>query len=153
MLVGLFLQMPSLEDIGPMAHLCTLCLLHMDEVPGTQVIMIRAPERPTLVMMIDIPSCAFFLTRRIRCRGQWTTIVDESSVILSYWQASDLPIRNKVMKLVSRVWTNNYIPHILVIGHCALYNYKEAGLIPGLRPANERRHYKVTPFFIGWAQT
>ena len=26
-------------------------------------------------------------------------------------------------------------------------------LILGLRPANERRRYKVTPFLIGWAQT
>ena len=28
-----------------------------------------------------------------------------------------------------------------------------AGLILGLRPANEMRRYKVTPFLIGWAQT
>ena len=27
------------------------------------------------------------------------------------------------------------------------------GLILGLRPANERRRYKVTPSHIGWAQT
>ena len=27
------------------------------------------------------------------------------------------------------------------------------GLILGLRPANERRRYKVTPSLIGWAQT
>ena len=27
------------------------------------------------------------------------------------------------------------------------------GLILGLRPANERRHYKVTPSLIGWART
>ena len=27
------------------------------------------------------------------------------------------------------------------------------GLILGLRPANERRRYFVTPFLIGWAQT
>ena len=27
------------------------------------------------------------------------------------------------------------------------------GLILGLRPANERRRYKVTPSQIGWAQT
>ena len=26
-------------------------------------------------------------------------------------------------------------------------------MIPGLRPANERRRYKVTPSLIGWAQT
>ena len=28
-----------------------------------------------------------------------------------------------------------------------------AGLILGLRPANERRRYKVTPSLIVWAQT
>ena len=28
-----------------------------------------------------------------------------------------------------------------------------SGLIPSLRPANERRRYKVTPSVIGWAQT
>ena len=28
-----------------------------------------------------------------------------------------------------------------------------SGLILGLRPANERRRYKVTPSLIGWAQT
>ena len=32
-------------------------------------------------------------------------------------------------------------------------NYVYTGLIPGLRPANERRRYKVTPSLIGWAQT
>ena len=28
-----------------------------------------------------------------------------------------------------------------------------SGLILGLRPANEKRRYKVTPSLIGWAQT
>ena len=28
-----------------------------------------------------------------------------------------------------------------------------AGLILGLRPANERRRYKITPSLIGWSQT
>ena len=28
-----------------------------------------------------------------------------------------------------------------------------SGMILGLRPANERRRYKVTPSLIGWAQT
>ena len=35
-----------------------------------------------------------------------------------------------------------------------VYNKTESlGLILGLRPANERRHYKVTSSLIGWAQT
>ena len=33
-----------------------------------------------------------------------------------------------------------------------VFNVKVARLIPGLRPANERRRYKVTPSLIGWAQ-
>ena len=31
--------------------------------------------------------------------------------------------------------------------------YAFTGLILGLRPANERRRYKVTTSLIGWAQT
>ena len=31
--------------------------------------------------------------------------------------------------------------------------YVSSGLILGLRPANERRRYKVTPSLIGWDQT
>ena len=34
-----------------------------------------------------------------------------------------------------------------------LYNSYDAGLILGLRPANERRRYFVTTSLIGWAQT
>ena len=34
-----------------------------------------------------------------------------------------------------------------------LVQYMYTGLILGLRPVNERRLYKVTPSFIGWAQT
>ena len=30
---------------------------------------------------------------------------------------------------------------------------EKPGLILGLRPANERRRYKVTPSLIGWVQT
>ena len=32
-------------------------------------------------------------------------------------------------------------------------NIATVGLILGLHPANDRRRYNVTPFFIGWAQT
>ena len=31
--------------------------------------------------------------------------------------------------------------------------FEITGLILGLRPANERRRYKVTPSLIGWTQT
>ena len=33
------------------------------------------------------------------------------------------------------------------------HSMSDTGLILGLRPANERRLYKVTPSLIGWAQT
>ena len=37
---------------------------------------------------------------------------------------------------------------------CAIVvQYKVTGLILGLHPANVRRHYKVSPSLIGWAQT
>ena len=36
---------------------------------------------------------------------------------------------------------------------CTVYHYQIPGLILGLRPANGRRRYKVTPPLIGWAQT
>ena len=32
-------------------------------------------------------------------------------------------------------------------------DHMRSGLILGLRSANERRRYKVTPSLIGWAQT
>ena len=35
----------------------------------------------------------------------------------------------------------------------AASEWGNAGLILGLRPANERRRYKVTPSLIGWAQS
>ena len=35
----------------------------------------------------------------------------------------------------------------------ALITTSLSGLILGLRPANERRRYKVTPSLIGWVQT
>ena len=34
-----------------------------------------------------------------------------------------------------------------------IQDYDRPGLILGLRPANERRRYKVTPSLIGWVQT
>ena len=33
------------------------------------------------------------------------------------------------------------------------FSYGQLRLILGLRQANERRRYKVTPSLIGWAQT
>ena len=45
-------------------------------------------------------------------------------------------------------------PYILAV--CKIIqpiHHEYTGLILGLRPANERRRYKVTPPLIGWAQT
>ena len=39
------------------------------------------------------------------------------------------------------------------IAYFYVKKFHQAGLILGLRPANERRRYKVTPSLIGWAQT
>ena len=48
--------------------------------------------------------------------------------------------------------------HLMLLGVIVLlyiprWLYHNAGLILDLRPANERRRYKVTPSLIGWAQT
>ena len=39
--------------------------------------------------------------------------------------------------------------HSNILANCKC----KSGLILGLRPANERRRYKVTPSLIGWSQT
>ena len=36
---------------------------------------------------------------------------------------------------------------------CVIFNKYVSGLILGLRLANEKRRYKVTPSVIGWSQT
>ena len=61
------------------------------------------------------------------------------------------------LMLVKLTWFLKYHPN------CKLNNYRsetscykwsqESGPILGLRPASERRRYKVTPSLIGWAQT
>ena len=37
--------------------------------------------------------------------------------------------------------------------YCQIKSVLYSGLILGLHPANEKRHYRVTPSLIGWAQT
>ena len=46
--------------------------------------------------------------------------------------------------------TADWMLETFVTEGCAV---NKAGMILGLRPANERRRYKVTPSHIGWAQT
>ena len=57
-------------------------------------------------------------------------------------------------KIVFHAKTHLKMPYV-TIGHSvdAYPNLFHSGLILGLRPANERRRYKVTPSLIGWAQT
>ena len=47
----------------------------------------------------------------------------------------------------------SYDSYCLSSGNEILALWVHSGLILGLRPANERRRYKVTPSPIGWAQT
>ena len=49
-------------------------------------------------------------------------------------------LNNFIMFLMGRISEENFV-------------YICSGLILGLRLANERRRYKVTPSLIGWAQT
>ena len=55
------------------------------------------------------------------------------------------------------VWPNMTFYHLLLfnlyIKGFVFSHITNAGLILGLRPANERRRYTITPSLIGWAQT
>ena len=61
----------------------------------------------------------------------------------------------------STILSECYITLITIVRWHKEYEYCEGksnsydipGLILGLRPANERGRYKVTPSLIGWAQT
>ena len=46
-----------------------------------------------------------------------------------------------------------YKPNISCARVIATSDGANVGLILGLRPANEKSRYKVTPYLIGWAQT
>ena len=48
---------------------------------------------------------------------------------------------------------NGLIPQAMLIFHSRDTNKYSSELTLGLRPANERRRYKVTPSLIGWVQT
>ena len=45
----------------------------------------------------------------------------------------------------------NFVTSLLYNNVSYKLGYELSGLILGLRPANERRRYKVTPSLIGWA--
>ena len=49
--------------------------------------------------------------------------------------------------------TNDAIITSLLRQNDVTLTYQWPGLILGLRPANERRRYKITPSLIGWPQT
>ena len=55
--------------------------------------------------------------------------------------------------VISKYLSHNYPSHVTfsVVACLCLLHY--TGLVLGLRPANERRCYKVTPSLIGWSQT
>ena len=66
-----------------------------------------------------------------------------------------------IINMLHNIWECSECrrPMYCVTIHMALYTWafstkvRSAGLILGLRPANEWRRYKVTSSFIGWAQT
>ena len=70
-------------------------------------------------------------------------LTQSSSAVHLYLPVSVCYFTNDFLNFV----LDQYIPMIS-------YPYAEhAGLIVGLRPANERHRYKVTPSLIGWVQT
>ena len=50
-----------------------------------------------------------------------------------------------LFQILNIKWYKKFPPYIIKVGI--------SGLILGLRPANERCHYKVTASLIDWAQT
>ena len=65
------------------------------------------------------------------------------------------------VKSINEILCQGNAPHLFefifkvscFIRHLVGHFIKHSGLILGLRPANERHRYKVTPSLIGWAQT
>ena len=74
------------------------------------------------------------------------------------WLASPLVCQLTIQNKISTKSLDS-IPGLCTVSPFAYWFSSEvqgwytAGLILGLRPANERRRYKVTPYLIGWAQT
>ena len=70
--------------------------------------------------------------------------------------AADTLLRNNtnldvIVEEQKKLVTVYFITSDNKLGNCI--DYYVTGLILGLRPANGRRRYKVTPSLIGWAQT
>ena len=47
----------------------------------------------------------------------------------------------------------DFVIYNQIVPVCFYCTTMDTGLILGMRPANERRRFKVTPFLIGWTQT
>ena len=77
------------------------------------------------------------------------------------WNDDRIPVRRSLfghhgdmcyhMATTSSIFTARH--HMFSADPGAAWVIRESRLILGLRPANERRRYKVTPSPIGWAQT
>ena len=97
-------------------------------------------------------------------KATWETNIWQSTAAYFVW-TSDKFINNVLSNcdhghnmanplLDNRILTNDemgYCPVLDFSGY-SLWYCRDVGLILGLRPANERRRYKVTPSLIGWAQ-
>ena len=107
-----------------------------------------------------------------RSKNVFETIVWKMAAILSWPQCVKAQWTDDVfhgdIKIVFRQWNGTSLiyckTHLIeyikgswyLHGSCIcemIPGYIIWRLILGLRPANERRHYKVTPSFIGWGQT
>ena len=90
---------------------------------------------------------------RPQCVTRWSSSYDGAT-------ANKAPLAKMVAYPVGNMkghpwpkWSASRVPCVLSIVMVSYGNAVGTGMILGLRPANERRRYKVTPSLIGWAQT
>ena len=96
----------------------------------------------------------------------WVHPLWDSTAMIHFWSSSTYLLAfdwwSSFHKILDKLGINIHCDHILQnflpwVGcdwSSSFYTFPgNTGLILGLRPANERRRYKVTPSLIGWVQS
>ena len=92
-----------------------------------------------------------FIKVRIYFTGTFNTFFIHSMVQLAKTDISKGINQIQIQILIHYTWCAKIKLTFWVGSHYQGYN--DSIRILGLHPANERRHYKVTPSLIGWVQT
>ena len=97
--------------------------------------------------------CVTCLIIDICFKRKWQLFVADIDFSKAYDRVSFRVPRNKLMLSLKRHSYNFMIFLFCNNGNAKGYKSILQDWFLGLRPANERRRYKVTPSFIGWEQT